>query len=162
MANLVNKSTSKTKRTFRRLFSKPTRNASPSAVSESIERSEGEDPMMEDSPRSAAEHVERLSASTAETPGQPPDVQITPESVSDEPPPTPRQPRAEGGFPWLNSVKLALELFEKTLNSVPAPGLRGVIGGVLKIIERYDVSMFVYFKVYIAHPAINYSDSSSK
>ena len=144
MANLVNKSTSKAKRTFRRLFS---RNASPPATSESIERSDGEDSMMGDSLRSAPEHVERLSASTAETPGQPPDVHITPESVSDEPPPTPspgRQPRAEGGFPWMNSVKLALELFEKTLNSVPAPGLRGVIGGVLKIIERYDVSNFVY------------------
>ena len=147
MANLANKSTSKAKTTFRRLFSKPTRNASPSTVSESIERSDGEDPMMEDSPRSAPEHVERLSVSTAGTPGQPSDVHITPESVSDEPPPKPspgRQPRAEGGFPWLNSVKLALELFEKTLNSVPAPGLRGVIGGVLKIIERYDVSNFVY------------------
>ena len=109
--------------------------------------------MMEDSLCSAPEC---LSASTAEMPGQPPDVHITPESVSDKPPPMPspgRQPCMEGGFPWLNSVKLALELFGKTLNSVPALWLRGVIGGVLKIIERYDVSMFVYFKVYIAHPA---------
>ena len=153
MANLVNKLTSKAKRTFQRLFS---RNASPSATSESIERSDGEDSMMADSPRSAPEHVERLSAAAVETPGRPPDVHITPESVSDEPPPTPspgRQPRAEAGFPWLNSVKLALELFEKTLNSVPAPGLRGVIGGVLKIIERHDVSMLPYFKVYLSYPA---------
>jgi hypothetical protein len=147
MANLVNKSTSKAKRTFLRVFSKPPRNTSPFA-SEAIERSDGEEDRVKgDSPLSAPEHVKRMSASTAGTPGQPPDIHITPESVSDEPPPTPspgRQPRAEGGFPWLNSVKLALELFEKTLNSVPAPGLRGVIGGVLKIIERYDVSNFVY------------------
>ena len=143
MANLVSKSTSKAKRKLWRLFS---RNASPSAASESIERSNGEDPMKEDSPRSAPEHVEHLLASTAETPGQPPDVHITTESVSDKPPPTPSRARAElrGGFPWVNSVKLALELFEKTLNSVPAPGLRGVIGGVLKIIERCDVNSFVY------------------
>ena len=147
MDNLVSKSTSKAKRTFRRLFSKPPRNTSPFA-SEAIERSDGEDDRVKgDSPLSTPKHVKRMSASTAGTPRQPSDVHITPESVSDEPPPTPspgRQPRAEGGFPWLNSVKLALELFEKTLNSVPAPGLRGVIGGVLKIIERYDVSNFVY------------------
>jgi len=147
MANLVNKSTSKAKRTFWRLFYKPLRNTSPLA-SEAIERSDGEDNCMKgDSPLSTPEHVKRMSASTAGTPRQPSDVHITPESVSDEPPPTPspgRQPRAEAGFPWLNSVKLALKLFEKTLYSVPAPGLRGAIGGVLKIIERYDVSNFVY------------------
>ena len=154
MANLVNKSTSKAKRTFRRLFSKPPRNTSPFA-SEAIERSDGEEDRVKgDSPPSAPEHVKRMSA-TAGTPGQPSDVHITPESVSDEPPPMPsprRQPRAEGGFPWVNSVQLALELFEKTLNSVPAPGLRGVISGVLKIIERHDVSMLAYFKVYLSYP----------
>ena len=147
MANLVNKSTSKAKRTFRRLLPKPPRNTSLFA-SEAIERSDGEEDRVKgDSPLSTPKHVERLSASTAGTPGQPSDVHITPKSVSDKPPPTPspgRQPCAEGGFPWLNSVKLALEIFEKTLNSVPAPGLRGVIGGVLQIIERYDVSNFVY------------------
>ena len=158
MANLLNKSTSKAKRTFRRLFSKSPGNASPFA-NEASERSDGEEDCVKgDSPLSTPKHVERLSASTAGTPGQPPDVHITTESVSDEPPPTPnrdRQPHAElrGGFPWVNSVKLALELFEKTLSSIPAPGLRGVIGGVLKIIERYDVSMFVYFKNLHSSPA---------
>jgi hypothetical protein len=52
----------------------------------------------------------------------------------------PRQPHhSERTIPWMNSVKLALALFDKTLESVPAPGLKGVIGGVLKMIEQFDV-----------------------
>ena len=49
----------------------------------------------------------------------------------------------------MNSVKLALELFEKTLNSVPAPGLRGAICGILKIMEKYDVSISRVFDLEI-------------
>jgi imidazolonepropionase-like amidohydrolase len=70
------------------------------------------------------------------------DVNSNREFVSNEPGPTytPGRQARSGTTPWLNSVKLALELFEKTLNSVPAPGLRGIIGGILKIMEKYDVS----------------------
>jgi hypothetical protein len=39
-----------------------------------------------------------------------------------------------------NVVKLTLETFEKTLASVPVPGLRGAIGGVLKIIDQFEVN----------------------
>ena len=151
MANLLSKSTVKAKRILKHIFTKPPRNPSRGSASEAIEPSDaGEVPATGNGSRPAPEHIEHTanpSVSTAETLGQPPDVPITSESVSNELLPVPgpgRQPRAEGGFPWLNSVKLSLELFEKTLNSVPAPGLRGVIGGVLKIIERYDVSNFVY------------------
>ena len=151
MANLLSKLTVKAKRILKHIFTKPPRNPSRRSAGEAIEPSDADEvPATGNGPRPAPEHIEHTanpSVSTAETLGQPSDVHITSESLSDEPPPTPspgRQPRAEGGFPWLNSVKLALEIFEKTLNSVPAPGLRGAIGGVLKIIERYDVSNFVY------------------
>ena len=115
MAKLLSKSTVEAKRILKHIFTKPPRNPSRGSASEAIEPSDADEvPATTNGPRPAPEHIEHTanpSASTAVTLGQPPDV---PESVSDELLPTPRQPRAEG-FPWLNSVKLALKLFEKTL-----------------------------------------------
>jgi hypothetical protein len=58
-----------------------------------------------------------------------------------------RQSRSDGTIPWLNSVKFALALFEKTLESVPVPGLKGAVGGVLKIIDQYDVGILPYINI---------------
>jgi hypothetical protein len=156
MANLLN-SVAKAKRTFRHLFTKAPRNASTFPRAKAIEPTDAEEiQVARPSPRSVPEHIQNSadpSSSTRDTPDETADVRINQESVSEDLEPRlmanpDRQPRSERTIPWLNTVKLTLELFEKTLNSVPAPGLRGVIGGILKIMERYDVSILVYI-IYI-------------
>jgi hypothetical protein len=38
------------------------------------------------------------------------------------------------------ALKLALTVFEKTLNGVPIPGLKGAIGGFLELAKTAEVS----------------------
>jgi hypothetical protein len=40
----------------------------------------------------------------------------------------------------LNTVKTTLRLFHATLDSVPVPGLKGITGGILSIMNTFDVS----------------------
>ena len=39
------------------------------------------------------------------------------------------------------ALKLALTVFEKTLDGVPIPGLKGSIGGILELVKTEEVSM---------------------
>ena len=39
------------------------------------------------------------------------------------------------------ALKLALTVFEKTLDGVPIPGLKGLIGGILELAKTEEVSM---------------------
>ena len=39
------------------------------------------------------------------------------------------------------ALKLALTVFEKTLDGVPIPGLKGSIGGILELVKTEEVSV---------------------
>jgi hypothetical protein len=56
--------------------------------------------------------------------------------------PAPISAPANDSNTWYNAVKLTLETFEKTLSSVPVPGLKGAIGGVLKIMDQFEVHTY--------------------
>jgi hypothetical protein len=49
-------------------------------------------------------------------------------------------PRSEVVHNWLSGLKLAVQVFEKTLDSVPVPGLKGAIGGILMIVDQFEVT----------------------
>jgi hypothetical protein len=56
-------------------------------------------------------------------------------------------PRSEVVHNWLSGLKLAVQIFEKTLDSVPVPGLKGAIGGILMIVDQFDVNSSFFLRL---------------
>jgi hypothetical protein len=60
-------------------------------------------------------------------------------SLIDRTDPTKNTEGEKSSYPFADTAKIALSLIQATLDSVPVPGLKGIIGGVLLIIDTFDV-----------------------
>jgi hypothetical protein len=53
----------------------------------------------------------------------------------------------KSSYPVADTAKIALSLLNATLDSVPVPGLKGIIGGILLIMDTFEVCEVSRFAV---------------
>jgi hypothetical protein len=80
-----------------------------------------------------------LEVSPHEKPAYGPFVPPLDLSLIDRTDPTKYSEGEKSSYPFADTAKIALSLLQATLDSVPVPGLKGIIGGVLLIIDKFDV-----------------------